>query len=215
VALFIMAPAPEVPPVVALKKKNWVASAARERSKLANKEDDWNLNGKKVIRTPPTRTRKGGNGRPNLAIKRIFHEESSSCSSGRRNVDDSESEDSDWTPTNFDSEESDESEEEEGKPAATRVIIESDSVKDLMEKLGRCEQCNGFIEVCLQTVCLATSIVVTCKSPRCGFVCYSDGPAKVNIERPDNRERSTDYAINILYILGFLSSGDGHTARSC
>jgi hypothetical protein len=46
---------------------------------------------------------------------------------------------------------------------------------------------------------------------RCGFMHYSEPPAPVNIDSKDNRERSTDFAINVLYVVGFLSVGDGGT----
>ena len=43
------------------------------------------------------------------------------------------------------------------------------------------------------------------------IIFYSKPPAGVDIESANNRERSTDYAINILYVLGFISCGDGCT----
>jgi hypothetical protein len=46
---------------------------------------------------------------------------------------------------------------------------------------------------------------------KCGFIHYSDPRALVNINSKDNRERSTDYAINVLYVVGFLSVGDRGT----
>jgi hypothetical protein len=63
----------------------------------------------------------------------------------------------------------------------------------------------------LKTTCLATSMVTTCTTCKCGFVHYSDPPAPVNIDSKDRRERSTDYAFNVPYIVGFLSIGDGGT----
>jgi hypothetical protein len=42
----------------------------------------------------------------------------------------------------------------------------------------------------------------------------SDLPATVEILAIDTRERSTDFAINVLFVLGFLSSGDGPTEAS-
>jgi hypothetical protein len=46
-----------------------------------------------------------------------------------------------------------------------------------------------------------------------GFVDHSDLPAsaKVGITANDGHERSTNYAVNVLYVLGFLSCGDGCT----
>jgi hypothetical protein len=177
-------------------KSRWEASARIERAKLSNREDDWNLNGKGSC-TPPTRTRNGGNGRPNLT-KRHWNEPS-------------ESKDSEWTSPSLESDESDESVIEPTKPPASRVIVEVESLKSTMEGNCRCKKCYKSVDVSLRTVCLATSIMITCKDVNCGFIYYSDPPAQVAIESPDNRERSTDYAINSLYVLGFLSCGDGCT----
>jgi hypothetical protein len=44
-----------------------------------------------------------------------------------------------------------------------------------------------------------------------GFINYSDPPAKVTLLTQDNRVQSTDFAINSLYVLSFLSCGDGCT----
>jgi hypothetical protein len=167
------------------QNRRWAASARIERQKLANKEDDWSLNGKVTV-TPPTRTRNGGTGRPNL-IKWSWDKSS-------------ESEDSEWTSPSIESKESDELYVlEVTKPPATRVILEVQSLKSMMEQNCRCKRCYKSVDVYFRAVSLATSIMITCKHPRCGFIYYSDPPAQVTIERAsDNRDRSTDYAINSL-----------------
>jgi hypothetical protein len=112
---------------------------AKESKKLVNKEDDCKLNGD-VTNTPPSRTRKGGNGRPKLAkdyspevvVVAAPNSRRVTASSAVLSELDS-SQDSDWTPTH--EEMSEESEEEfVGKPPATRVIVEVSSVTALMEK---------------------------------------------------------------------------------
>ena len=47
----------------------------------------------------------------------------------------------------------------------------------------------------------------------CGYLFYADQPTPttIHLERNDNFERSTDYAINVLYVLGFIAVGDGCT----
>jgi hypothetical protein len=54
--------------------------------------------------------------------------------------------------------------------------------------------------------------MIFCKNARCGFkfIYYSPSPAQVDIEESNNkRERTTDYCVNILFVLGFMSCGDG------
>ena len=47
-------------------QQQWVPNTSLEQGKLAAKERDWNLAGAAEDATP-TRTRSGGNGRPNLS----------------------------------------------------------------------------------------------------------------------------------------------------
>jgi hypothetical protein len=65
--------------------------------------------------------------------------------------------------------------------------------------------------VSYNTITLATTITIQCGDEECGYVYNSPSPATANLHanRPDDRKRSTDYAVNILYVLGFISSGDG------
>jgi hypothetical protein len=49
----------------------------------------------------------------------------------------------------------------------------------------------------------------------CGYIDVSNLPATAEIgAKVDDRNRSTDYSINVLYVLEFLSSGDGCTEAS-
>jgi hypothetical protein len=191
----------------------WSASARQEKYKLSNKEDDWNLNGKSsgVL---STRTWHGGNGRPNF-VRTIMLEDSSESEKemyrSERVEQFTESEDSEWGSSDASEDfTEDDDEEEERKPPASRVILEVESLKTMMEKSCRCIECDGPVEVVFRTVCVATSVILYCKSRKCGFTFFNP-PSKVAIEIPDNRERSTDYGINSLYVLGFLSCGDGCT----
>jgi hypothetical protein len=107
----------------------------------------------------------------------------------------------------------DESEEEmkKKKPPSTRLILESEGLTSILAQTSRCLRCYSLMHVSLETVCLATSIMLECKNESCGFVLCSDPPSRVTLESRDNRVRSTDFAINSLYILSFLSCGDGCT----
>jgi hypothetical protein len=64
----------------------------------------------------------------------------------------------------------------------------------------------------VQTICVASTLVLTCENQSCGYVHYgSVSKAKVGDEDAPYRGRSTDLAVNILYVLGFISTGDGCT----
>ena len=175
----------------------WSASLHLEMSRLGFSEADWKLPSHGVART---RTRHGGHGRPDLR-RREKEQESTS-----------ESEDSEWSRGG--SEESTTDEDLDlSKPPSTRVIVEVEGLKKTFEKNCKCPNCHGNVLVTFRTICLATSIILQCKDPSCGYIYYGDSPAQVTIEGDfvDKRERSTDYAINILYVLGFISCGDGCT----
>jgi hypothetical protein len=95
------------------------------------------------------------------------------------------------------------------KPPASRIIVEVAALTDTLEKNSRCVDCGGEVKADLKTTCIATSISLTCKNDACGYIFRSIPPAAVDLGNDDNRERSTDYAVNVLYVLGFLSCGDG------
>jgi hypothetical protein len=178
--------------------KRWTASLNAEHSKLSNKENDWKLPGNMVA--CETRTRNGGAGRPNLERRREMMELITIASSSS-----SSSSDGEWSFNGTDSDDS----VEFFKPPASRVIVDVDILTSTLQDTSRCMQCNGPVEVSLRTTCLATKIMMYCKSARCGFIYKSPPPAEVQTERLDKRERSTDYCINILFVLGFISCGDG------
>jgi hypothetical protein len=55
-------------------------------------------------------------------------------------------------------------------------------------------------------------VVLSCKDPDCEYTYHSKRPVVAKLSEPiDKQERTTDYAINILYVLGFVASGDGCT----
>jgi hypothetical protein len=81
-----------------------------------------------------------------------------------------------------------------------------------VEKNCHCSKCLGPVEVSIKTVCIASRVILTCTNEDCGFVYNGAHPAPANLQNTDDdRERTTDFAINILYVLGFLSVGDGGT----
>jgi hypothetical protein len=52
--------------------------------------------------------------------------------------------------------------------------------------------------------------MILCQDEDCGFLYNSPALAAANVDgKNDDFKRITDYAINVFYVLGFLSSGDG------
>jgi hypothetical protein len=66
----------------------------------------------------------------------------------------------------------------------------------------------------LSTLCLASTVSLDCSNEICGYTHDSGtGTLEATIGIQDHRkgDRSTDYAINVLWVLGFISVGDGCT----
>jgi hypothetical protein len=190
----------------------WKASNDAERKKLMPKETDWKLPGLSPSSAPRSRTRKNGHGRPDLNMARRRFEEMS--------LSDEEFSDSDaeWSCSDDDSDSQQAKEDEKllrkerEKPPATRVIVEAEALTDLFEANCVCKICSGSVTLQVNTLCLATSLVITCNNSKgCGHVVHGVQPAGTTVhERSlDNFERSTDYAANVLYVLAFLWMGDG------
>ena len=173
--------------------------ASSEERRLATPESDWKLAyGALAI----TRTRGGGHGRPDL--NRMRRTALAPCSSGDESSD-SGGEDSE--------EEAEEDEEPSTtKPEHTRVILEIGHIENAFKEL-RCPHCQSSIKLTLRTVCIATSIGIECQNENCGYLYHGEQPSVTNIhaELKDSYERSSDYAINVLYVLGFIAVGDGCT----
>jgi hypothetical protein len=106
--------------------------------------------------------------------------------------------------------EDEDEEDNERKPTATRAIVEVEAIADLVKKNCRCPECNGILLSVIKTTCLATMISLRCKNVSgCGYLYHIPHPAVTSIDAEKNRERMSDYAINCLYVLGFIVSGDG------
>jgi hypothetical protein len=184
-----------------------------ENSRLSCK-DDWKLPGASLAGAMPvSRTRFGGSGRPNLARKVL--EEHSSDESWLEEQDLTEECDEEDMASFFVSEDDDTEMSEEAttktKPDPTRVIMEVDALAATLTENCRCTECDSKVQAEFKTTCLATHVELTCTNSDCGYIYYSNPPAQVKTANVDKRERSTDYAINILYVLGFISCGDGCT----
>ena len=96
------------------------------------------------------------------------------------------------------------------KPTNSRVTLETGPLIDFMERNTRCKECQGLVKVQEQTTCVASTLNLRCiDGVNCGYIDYMDKPAAANVGSEDNRERNTDYAINLLYVLSMISCGDG------
>jgi hypothetical protein len=99
------------------------------------------------------------------------------------------------------------------KPPNTRVLLEVGQLQKVFQKVG-CPQCGGNVALMLRTVCIATSIGIECENNEtCNWFVHPAPAAATTVHdmHEDNYERTTDYAVNVLYILGFISMGDGPT----
>jgi hypothetical protein len=180
------------------------------------KEDDWNLAGIGGKDKPKSRTRGGGKGRPDFERTRQYLLIESSDEEANDEVNAVVVEP---VPTEEEEEEEagleEDDDEEEGhgdkKPPASRVILEVKPLQELLAKNCRCPECEGPVEPTFSTTCLETSISLACCNEECGYLFYGDSPAVTDMNNRDNRQRMSDYALNMLYVVGFLGCGDGGT----
>jgi hypothetical protein len=169
----------------------------KESRRLSNRESDWNLPGGSGL--TGSRTRRDG--------KQKEPPPPSSSSDGAWDTEDEEDE----------TEEEDEEAEmklwQKEKPPHKRVIMEVMHVHEAFDKFSKCPECMGPLVLDLNTVCIATSINISCMNPDCEFMSYSPegGIAETTMHQGDNFKRMTDYALNVLYVVGFISMGDAHT----
>jgi hypothetical protein len=173
-----------------------------EQRRLGLQEDGWNLTHGEVGR----RTRGGGEGRPDVEMmaRRKAHDIGTLLLSS----DSSEQESS--------SDEDDESSEEEEmaskKPKHQRVILEVSMLQEAFKDYT-CPECQEPLELKIRTICIASSIDLVCNNKDCSYVCQFSKPTRTAIHADDdsNYERITDYALNVLFVLGMISVGDGAT----
>jgi len=188
------------------RSNRWSANSSMESRKLSHKESDWNLPGTAL---PNTRTRHGGHGRPDLnrkgSVEKSCSDEDEDVGSDEEyapnssDMDDSETEADDLAPENT------------GKPPATRVILEVDSLTKMIYELSKCPDCNVPIDVDIKTTCIASHVKAACLNVECGYVLHSNLPAPMTMHEKskDNYNRTTDYAVNVLHVLGMMCNGNG------
>ena len=196
------------------KRKKWQPDATAEARRLGSTEDDWNLpGGASVTRggqrrsarvlIPTPRQIFAGAGEDEDSVR---GEESSSTVSSLTGDGDSTS--------------SSPKKKRFWKPPATRVIIEVNPVKNLLEKYfsNSCPKCGAALEVTFPSICVASGCCLSCTNEvGCTFVDLV-GPVKSNVPSADdasqNIKRNTDSALNVLYVIAFIASGDGGAEAS-
>jgi hypothetical protein len=179
-------------------RMQWVPTVYAETNKLGNKDHDWKLPGTSLTMT---RTRHGGK-----PVRKQSPEDGGSSGESSFVAESSSSSDEDDLACFV--------EEAALKPPPSRFIVEEELLTQTFQETSRCQSCNGKLQVEYKTVCLATTVILKCQDPGCTYIHHSRAPAKTTvhtIEEDGNYERSTDYAVNVLHVLGFLASGDGGT----
>lgn len=209
----------------------YAPSIINETRKLSHKDNDWKLPGSGDV---TTRTRGGGNGRPRSFSSAVFVATSTMSTSVVNDIPDVDSSDDSDEGEQAEEEAEEEAEEQEEvdnvveeevsvddeeveeenvvhdkskKPTASRVLLEVDLLQDFVKEHCHCLHCHGPVELSIDTVCLASSLRLTCSDCELDF--ESKSPSKRDHGRPDNRVKSDDFAVNVLFVVGFLSCGDG------
>ena len=192
---------------VAKKNKPWRADTATESNKLASNSPTWRgLAGGVVLQR---RTR---GVRSKLFLESSSDESSESdddASSSRRPV---ASKKRDHTGNVLVGDGA----QEEEPPSYRRGIIELDPLKAIIERNGYCKRCGSTdVEVEFKSVGVATWVFkLSCTDQACGYIDYGDRPQAADVPLAADAgsaliTRTTDYALNVLYTLGFIACGDG------
>lgn len=106
--------------------------------------------------------------------------------------------------------------EPDEKPDASRAFVEIEQLKRTMEEFCKCKMCAGPVDVSVNAkgFGLATKIELSCLNEECTFIHHGPEPAKTKVHdktEEGDYDSLTDYAINCLYVIAFLSSEDGCT----
>jgi hypothetical protein len=198
-----------------------------ERNKLCSNEADWNLNGGGYAIDITSRMH-GGNGQRQNARKKWFgNSDSESKVEPKEEEEEEEEADAVMIVDNDDddneAEEPPQPEEDEEvignkkkttkKPSASHAILEVEALAKASAVPKGCLKYSGPIDLLVKTVCIASSVILTCKDLTCTFVYHGDAASgtTLHVNNRDNFNRMTDYALNVKYVIAFLSWGDGST----
>ena len=88
--------------------------------------------------------------------------------------------------------------------------METDPLCNLVEKFMRCPKCKSKMSLQFETITIASSVLVKCCNKDCPFIEYGEPAAAARLSHlNDNYGRNTDFALNIMYVLGTMFNGDG------
>jgi len=190
-------------------KKKWKPNATNEAKRLARTESDWNLAASEG-NLPRTRHQKkketedeGNNSvarDPPLAANEliVIHE------------------DDDLSSVTEDASKSSKSPKQDNKLKHSRAIIEIEPVSEMLSRHLFCLKCQHPLSIYFPTTGIATSCKLVCTDEvKCDYVSLC-APSSADIPLEDDAgsaliTRSTDFALNVTYVLAFLASGDGGT----
>lgn len=201
------------------KSSTWVPSASIEAKKLQSKKDStpWNIagtgspvrgctRGKRVVLVrPPTPDNDKDlcipiSGKQKANRKRL-------CSP---NIDDNCSAVSSLTGGSCGG-------KNEASAATTRFIGETSAMVKMMEEFMVCPLCSDKVSVTITSIGsgIASFTRLECTDKMCSFV-HVDSPLSADVPLTANAgsekiKRNTDFAVNVLYVLGLMASGDGGT----
>jgi hypothetical protein len=99
------------------------------------------------------------------------------------------------------------------KPTHSRVLLEVSQLEQAFANRP-CPECSETLELHLRTVCIATNIELICNNKDCTYQSLFDRPSPTMMhvnDKYNQYERMTDYAANVLFVLGLISVGDGAT----
>lgn len=192
------------------KRRKWTApSIASEARRLGTDEVDWNLAG--VASMPRTRTR-GNQKKEELVLGSVICAPCTTPAS----VDDNSTAVSGLTDSSVSPK------SPSKKPPYSRVIVEVDPMVNMLEQhLRKCPKCKkGKLVLSFPTVCIASSVRIDCSDKaNCTYAIVSAAARAEHVVADDSasRHRNTDHALNTLFVLSFIASGDGGTeaARLC
>jgi hypothetical protein len=134
-----------------------MARGKHSRGGVLSSNEDWNLVGSSNSSSSSqamSRTRFGGEGRPNL-LKRMTEIECGLDGSETEANEDESQEDEEEDIE--DDEEDEEDDDMMKKPAPSRVIVDISALEDAFTKHCACPDCKGPLNVVARTICLATS----------------------------------------------------------
>ena len=96
-----------------------------------------------------------------------------------------------------------------------RVVVETRGSQGLVERHMVCPKCGSSVQLLHDTLTLATQFRLECAPDKCNFVDCGADPSRAKVgDDDDNRERSTDCAVNVLCGVATIANGDDGTEVS-